>query len=152
MKSRLAFAATIGAAALIAVTTHAQQRPDFSGRWVGVSPAEAKGEEQTVKHDATSLTVSHPSEGGAHSFTYKLDGTESRQVLKHGTEDIVTLAHAAWSGAQLTITSATTYADGRKLNQRQIWSLDSTGQLVIDFTEKMQDRPDRSMKLVYRKQ
>jgi hypothetical protein len=88
-----------------------------------------------------------------HAVALALDGTESRQVLKHGTDEIVTLAHAGWRGDQLTISSLTTYADGRKLNRHEIWSLDATGQLVIDFIEAMEGRPDRKMmKLVYRKQ
>lgn len=129
----------------------ARQTPNFSGRWVMVSPPDGAGEEQTVTQDATTLSTAHAAEGPDHHAVYKLDGTESRNVMgSHGSE-IVTPSRASWSGPQLTITSATTYPDGRKADQKEVWSLDPQGRLVIDLTQTMTGRPTTTMRRVHAK-
>lgn len=137
----------IGACAL----TFAQAKPNFTGTWVAVSPAEAAGQEQEVRHTATTLSTGHASEGAGHHETYKLDGTESRNELTSHGEKIVTLSKAVWDGDKVVITGATTYPDGRKLESKQTWSMNSSGQLVIEFTETMTGQPARSMTIVSRK-
>lgn len=77
-----------------AVTMVAQAKPNFSGTWVVVSPAEAAGQEEQVRHTDTTLSTGHESEGGGHSATYKLDGSESRNELTSHGEKIVTLSKA----------------------------------------------------------
>jgi len=145
-------AAIVIASLCLVATISAQQKPNFSGHWVAVSPADAAGQEQFVKHDATSLATSHESEGDPHRETYKLDGSESRNVLtSHGAE-IVTLSKAEWTGNQLTITSSTVYPDGRKLAQKETWSMDAEARLVIAFTQTMAGQPEMSMKMIYKKQ
>jgi len=146
MKRRPLLAA-VAALLLAGSVTFAQKKPDFSGRWVAVSPAEAAGEEETFKQDANTLTNSHDSEGGGHSFTYRLDGVETRSTMG----EAVTLSKAVWNGERLVVTSTTTYGDGRKLEQKKIFSLDGKGQMVIDLTETMSGRPAQTVKLVYRK-
>lgn len=42
----------------------AQQRPDFSGHWVMVSPLDGAEQEQVVTQDATTLTVAPAAGGG----------------------------------------------------------------------------------------
>jgi hypothetical protein len=115
----------------------AQQKPDFSGRWVQVEPAEGAGTEGRVIHDlkANTLTLDHDSEGHGHRLMYQLDGIESRSTLpSHGSE-IVILSKAMWSGNQISITSVATYPDGRRLETKQLWSIDTGGQLIIELTE-----------------
>ena len=112
----------------------AQERPNFTGRWVLAIPAGMAGQEQTVTHTAETLTTAHASSGHGHKKVYRLDGAESRNVLVSHGEDVVTLSTAVWNGSALTITSATTYPDGRKLHQKHVWSLDAEGRLVIDAT------------------
>jgi hypothetical protein len=129
----------------------AQQKPNFSGTWVAVSPADAAGQEQEVRHTATTLSTGHASEGAGHNETYKLDGTESRNELTSHGEKIVTLSRAMWDGDKVVITSATTYPDGGKLESKQTWSMNSSGQLVIESTETMTGQPVRSMTIVSRK-
>jgi hypothetical protein len=140
-------------AALFALSagTFAQQRPNFSGTWIVVTPAGAAGQEETILQDEATLTRGHASEGGGHSFTYKLDGTETRQVMSSHGEDIVTLARASWDGDRLVITEATTYPDGRKRDAKSVWSLDSQGQLVIEFTERVAGKPPAAVKRVSKK-
>jgi hypothetical protein len=136
---------------LAAASLHAQKRPDFSGTWVTVSPADGAGQEQVVTQTAATLSVSHGSEGGHHAMTYKLDGSESRNELTSHGDKILTVSRATWKGEQLTITSSTTYPDGGKLDQVAIWSFDGKGQLVIDVTETMTGRPAETFKVVSRK-
>jgi len=140
----------VAAAVLLGLVSapRAQRRPDFSGTWVVVSPAEAAGQEETIKQDATTFTRGHASGGGGHSFSYKLDGTESRLVMKSHGEEIVTLAKASWEGDRLVIAEGVTYADGRKSRRTLAWSLDSQGPLVMEFTEQFDGKPLTTMKVV----
>jgi hypothetical protein len=143
---RMAAALTLLAAPLGA----AGQRPDFSGTWITVSPAEAAGQEQWIRQDAATLATGHASEGDGHSFTYKLDGSETRQVLSSHGDEIVTLSRAAWKGDRLEITQKTTYPDGRKMTSTSIWGLDAEGQLVIESTVQMDGRPPTKGRTVAR--
>jgi hypothetical protein len=130
----------------------AQEKPDFSGRWVVLAPADGAGSEQRVTYDrkANTLTLAHDSEGDGHKLVYKLDGTENRNALtSHGSE-IVILSKAQWTGDQITITSVATYPDGRRMESKQVWSLDAGGQLVIDGTETM-DRKTTAIRVVHKK-
>jgi hypothetical protein len=140
-----AVSAVICLAVLVGV---AQLKPDFSGRWVVVTPVEGAGVEQIVKHDATTLSMTHASEGAEHATVYKLDGSENRNVISSHGQDVTTLSKASWSGNTLIITSATTYPDGRKLEQKQVWSLDG-GRLIIELTESMQGGPPKMTVLVH---
>jgi hypothetical protein len=120
----------------------AQEKPNFSGRWVSVPPSTDGGAEQLVIHDlkANTLTLQHDSEGDGHKLVHKLDGTEHRNVLaSHGSE-IVILSKAQWTGNQLTITSVVTYPDGRRMDSKQVWSIDANGQLIIELTETLDGR------------
>jgi hypothetical protein len=138
------------AAMLAAVTvTSAQEKPNFSGRWVVVSPAADAGQEQTVTQTAATLTTGHASEGHGHRAVYKLDGTENRNVLTSHDEDIVTLSKASWSGTQLTITSDTTYPDGRKWHTVQTWSLESEGRLAVEFSETGMNAAPMTTRRIY---
>src|SRR5688572_20488383 len=65
----------------VAWSIAAQSTPNFTGIWVTVSPADAAGQEQEVRHTATTLSTGHASEGGGHHASYKLDGSESRNEL-----------------------------------------------------------------------
>ena len=138
----IAFASAVGLA---------QSKPNFSGTWIVVTPAEGAGQEQEVRHTATTLSKGHASEGGGHNATYKLDGTDSRnEITSHG-EPIVTISKALWDGDKVVITSATTYPDGRKTETKETWSLDSTGRLVIEMSMTMTGMPAQSMTVVHRK-
>jgi hypothetical protein len=149
--TRLAVALAVLLAVITAATGATQQKPNFTGTWIVVTPAEGAGQEQEVRHTPATLSKGHASEGGGHHATYKLDGTESRnEITSHG-EPIITLSKALWDGDKVVITSATTYPDGRKLETKEIWSLDSTGRLVIEMTMAMPGMPMQSMTVVHRK-
>jgi hypothetical protein len=130
---------------------NAQKRPDFSGRWVLVTPGEGEGTEMIIKQTESLLTNSHDSEGGGHRLEYRLDGSEHRTTMMSHGENIVSLSKAVWEGDRLRITEITTYSPDRKLDQTMIWSIDEKGQLVIDLTSTMTGRATEKMRLVHRK-
>ena len=147
MTRRHLFAAIV-TLAWMPLTLQAGQKPDFSGTWVGVNP-EAGGGEMTVTQTATMLTTRHGSSGDDHVASYKLDGTESRNVI-HSHGEIVTISKAVWNGDRLVITESTTYPDGRKMERTVTWSLDSRGQLRIEVNPTA--GPDRQTGVaVYRR-
>ena len=130
----------------------AQQRPNFTGKWIAISPADAGAGTQTITHTDTKLSVIHGSSGADHNLEFILDGKEHRSVMPtHGSE-IVTLYTATWNGDKLTVLSKSTYPNGNVLDQIQMWSLDAKGQLIIDLTETFTGRPKATMQIVHRKQ
>jgi len=130
----------------------AQQRPNFTGKWIAISPADAGGGAQTITHTEAKLSIVHGAEGTDHNLEFILDGKEHRSVMPtHGSE-IVTLYTATWNGNRLTMLSKSTYPNGNVLDQTQIWSLDAKGQLIIDLTETSTGRPKSTMQIVHKKQ
>jgi hypothetical protein len=128
----------------VTITANGQtEKPDFSGRWVMVSPAEGAGLEQVVKQDATTLTIGPTPEGQL--VVYKLDGTENRIVMTSG---VVMTSKASWTGNQLTITSTTPSG----LDQKQVWSIDGDGKLVIDVQNTLPTQAPIKMTMTYKKQ
>ena len=148
MHSRQFLMAAVGILLVLAVPS-AQEKPNFGGRWVVESPAGDAGLEETVTQTAATLTTGHASSGHGHRSVYKLDGTESRNVLVSHNQEIVTLSKASWTGDTLTITGDTTYPDGRKWQTTQVWSLDSQGRLVIVFTETGMNPTTTTTRRVY---
>jgi hypothetical protein len=149
-RSRLAV--TLVGLVLLPASPAAQQKPDFSGLWVVVAPADGAGTEQRITHDlkANTLMLAHDSEGQGHRIVYKLDGTESRNALaSHGSE-IVMVSKAQWIGAQIAIRSVTAYPDGRRMESKQVWSLDASGQLIVAGTETI-DNKTTTIQVVHKK-
>ena len=135
----------------IAAVVVAQQKPNFTGKWVATSPADAGSDPQTITHTETKLSMVHGSEGGEHNLEFILDGKEHRSTMaSHGSE-IVTLYTATWKGDRLTIVSKSTYPNGNVLDQTHVWSMDAKGQLIIDLTESFTGRPKTSMQVVHKK-
>lgn len=130
----------------------AQEKPNFSGRWVVVSPASDAGSEQLVTHDlkANTLTLQHDSEGRGHKLVHKLDGTQHRNAVASHDSEIVILSKAQWTGNQIAISSVASYPDGRRMESRQLWSIDASGQLVVDGTETLDGRTT-TIKVVHKK-
>ena len=136
----------------IVAAVFAQQRPNFTGKWIAISPADAGGGAQTITHTEAKLSIVHGAEGTDHNLEFILDGKEHRSVMPtHGSE-IVTLYTATWNGNRLTMLSKSTYPNGNVLDQTQIWSLDAKGQLIIDLTETSTGRPKSTMQIVHKKQ
>jgi hypothetical protein len=123
-------------AAVLALGTFggAQPRPDFSGNWVLISPANQAGIQEKITHTATELRVEHPSEGDDHVVVYTLDGTETRGVLISHGEELVIVTRARWESGKLWLEETSTSPEGQKREIRTAWSLDADGQLVREVT------------------
>ena|SRR5687768_4797761 len=129
----------------------AQDKPNFSGTWIVVTPVEHAGQEETITHDATSVRVAHGAQGGHHASVYKLDGTPSRNTLTlHGVE-IVSVATASWKESQLVIQQSTQYPDGKKVESRLTFALNSEGQLVREITDTVGGKVASTITVVARK-
>ena len=142
--------------ALLAVTTFsAQTRPDLSGVWVAVTPQDEEFQQLQVKQDAATLTEIRGAGAGLHTFTYKLDGTDTRTATPSHDKEIVLVTTAKWEGGSLVLTNTMTFPAGNKTIIRQVWSLDSDKQLVTEMTRRT-DRddaatPPKAMRIVYKK-
>ena len=143
------FTHILAAAIVLTTAAAAQQKPDFSGRWVITSPPEGAGREQTVTQDEKTLSVEQAMSGGVRKTIYQLDGVERQQALPTRGQEIVVLSIASWDGDRIVISSRTSYPNGMKTQSREVWSLDSQGRLVIDYTEIGPTGPGPSMKVVY---
>jgi hypothetical protein len=129
-------------AALLGQAAGPPRRPDFSGHWVMVAPAELaarRGQEQRVTQDAAVLTVAPPN-GNAPPTVYRLDGSRTELPLGGGVKAV---SIATWEGDTLRIV---TEAQGR--TSTAIWSLDADGLLTIEASV---DQPPMSMTMVFKK-
>ena len=128
-------------------TLSAQQKPSFSGTWIIQPPNKAAGVEQVIKQDDKTLTVSSP----GRSLVHVLDGLERKQTMASRVGDIVMQTKAAWEGNTIVITTLTSYPNNRKTVEKEIWSIDGQGQLVIDYTETSEGEPARVLKVTHKK-
>jgi hypothetical protein len=151
MKLMRALVCIVAVALAAAVTVSAQGKPDFSGKWTLVSPADSAGQVLVVKQDARTLSSVHPSEGDDHNIVFNLDGSERRNALSSHGAEIVAMAKAVWNGNDLVITEAVTYPAGNRADTKQIWSLDATGRLLIDHTYTSAGKAPVNVKLIYKK-
>ena len=138
-------------AVLLLSAVQAPPRPNFSGTWTCVSPADCSGQEETILHEGNTLRRSHGSEGDGHHFTYKLDGTESRNSIPSHGEEIILVATALWEGNRVVITESVTYPNGRKRQARQTLSLDDAGQLTLVRVELVDGRAEPERVAVWKK-
>jgi len=140
---------------LTATAFSAQTRPDLSGVWVAVTPQDEEFRHLEVKQDPATLTEIRGAGVGLHTFTYKLDGTETRTATPSHDKEIVSVTTAKWEGASLVLTNAMTFPAGNKATIRQVWSLDADKQLVTELTRRT-DRDDatatpNAIRVVYKK-
>lgn len=142
----------VAALVLLSAAVASQQKPNFSGTWVVVTPAGSAGQEEIIKQDATTFSKGHASNNGGHDFTCKLDGADSRNVLSpHPGDEIIMLATAVWQGNTLVITEKVTYPNGRNKEQRSTYSLDDKGLLHVAMERLLNGKPEPSVTLVYKK-
>lgn len=105
---------------------------DFSGSWTAVSPPEHAGREVTIRQDAVSLTIEHPSAHPGPPMVYRLGGTTSRALITaFGPVDIV--ARTRWNGAALIVEERQWTVRGEEpSNVRQVLWIDDRGLLNIE--------------------
>jgi hypothetical protein len=121
------------------------KRPDFSGLWVMVSPQ--AGNEVLIKQDVRTFTTGPPSGQPGSTVVYKLDGTESRNVMVNDGVESVAVGKASWNGNQLTIANTISWRPGEQLNQLLVWSFNDQNQLVLE----VRNQGSEGRKLIYKR-
>ena len=130
-------------AAFGAVGLAAQDRPNFSGTWIGVGPQPVI-RELTLKQDGSTLSLEGQPNVTRHTF--KLDGSETEMSAPDGKP---LLAKAAWQGKTLVVTI---YFPELKQDIRRVtWAIDADGQLVME-TEMLGGKPEAPTKQVFKRQ
>ena len=123
------------AAAILAVATVARaQKPDFSGTWTldsASAPVAGGGGgggalgtgTATVKQTANALTIERTMGDTAVTLTYKLDGTQSRNMLMGSAgQPADAMSTATWDGPRLTIVTKQE-AGGQLSEFTEVWSV-----------------------------
>jgi len=148
----------------------AQERPDFSGTWVLVSPNGAPSNApQTLAVDASfmrqsvrgtpinppivTLTVNPRSGNAVRPGIYTVGisgGTTSG--LRGNSPRTESRNSTRWDGSTLVVDLAY-YADGKLTSEHgEVWSLDGQGTLSIAVTDRIVGDPSTTATLVYRRQ
>ena len=137
------------AAAFVAVATVAWgQKPDFSGTWTldrasaptaGGGGADGGGGDAlgngraTVKQTADALTIERTMGEAKFTLTYKLDGTESRNMMMgRGGQPADSLSTAKWDGPKLTIVTKQEMG-GQVTESTQVWTVEGST-LTVETT------------------
>jgi len=134
-------------ALLIGAGVPAQQKPAFAGTWIIQPPNKAAGTERVIKQGAGTISITT----SGRTTTYQLDGVERREARAARGGDVVFLTKAAWVGNTVVVTVSTAYPNNMKTLEKEIWSIDSAGQWIVDFTETAEGQPPRTMKIVHKK-
>jgi hypothetical protein len=134
---KLARVGVIAAAILAVATVASAQKPDFSGTWTldpaSAPPAGGGGRgggggalgngPATVKQTADALTIERTMGDAKVTLTYKLDGTESRNMMMgRGGQPADSLSIAKWDGPRLTIVTKQEM-DGQVAESTQVWTV-----------------------------
>ncbi len=124
-----------------------QAKPNFSGTWVGISPAHAVGHQEQIRHTATTLSFVNLSDGKI--ISYELDGKErlSESTDANG-EKMTTSSTYSWLGDKVVIAKVTSSPVQRTVESKQIFYLDSTGRLVTEFSQVEDNFRSQSMTMV----
>jgi hypothetical protein len=143
---KLARVGTIAAAILAVATVAWAQKPDFSGTWAldpASAPAAGSGGGRgggglgngpaTVKQTADALTVERTMGDARVTLTYKLDGTESRNVMTgRDGQSVDSVSTAKWDGPRLTIVTKLEM-DGQVRESTQVWTMEGST-LTVETT------------------
>ena len=174
MRSSLRVVAIAIVSVAFVVSALAQAKPDFSGKWV-MDPASAPaapaggpgggggggrgggrgggpgfGQEFTATQDATALTITRTQGDQTVTAVYKLDGSESKNMVAGRGGQQEQVSKAAWEGNKLSITTTLNFG-GNTVEQKRLLSLEG-GNLVIEQTAPGRDGgAATTTKLVYKK-
>lgn len=152
--------AALGTAAIVLMTIGVAAQANFAGKWTMQPPADGGGgggrggrgglgQELTITQDASTLTLEYM--GGGQNpapvkLVYKLDGSESKNMMMGRGGQMEQVSKAAWTGNVLTIT--TTMQMGE---MKRTLSLDG-GNLVVETTAPGRDGgPGMANKVIYKK-
>ena len=162
----------LAVAAMLAMSSDVQQRPDFSGTWtieagrgsaagggagggrgagnsmggglgMGPSPTELR-----ITQDATTLTINQRG-GRVSKVVYRLDGAEAKgQMPAPGNSTRPATFRSTWTGDHLVTSIVTRGEQGGSLAMEEVRFLDKDGFLVVEVSIPGQANARRT---VYRK-
>jgi hypothetical protein len=115
---------------LVLSTGVAAQLPDFSGRWVAISPGYA-GQEIRITQAKGVLKVTSGLDRATETVTYNLDGTPRREPAGPAEERWST---AAWKNAILLLTD-TRLTRTSETRIEHTLSFDSSRRLILGITK-----------------
>ena len=121
-------------AAAFCATTWAQKPPDYSGRWVAISPGYA-GQEIRITQAKGTLKVISSLDRVTETVNYNLDGTPRREPSSPAEERWST---AAWKGATLVLTDTRLTRTSETRTEHTL-SFDSTRRLIVGITKTQLD-------------
>ena len=146
------------------VTLAAQSKPSFAGKWTLVPDPNAAaaaggrgrggfgglGQEFSATQDDKVLTVvTTNQQTGEMKAVYNLDGTESKNPITMGGNTIDRVSKAKWDAAKLVITTTVNF-NGNAVESTQTWSLDASGNLIVESTSSFGGTPTTT-KATYKK-
>jgi hypothetical protein len=129
-------------AAFGAVRLAAQDRPNFSGTWIGVGPQQGI-RELTIKQDGSTLSLE--GQPDVTKRTFKLEGSETEMSAPDGKP---LLAKAVWEGKTLVVTIH--FPEIKQDIRRLTWVIDADGQLVME-TEFLGGKPEAPTRQVFKR-
>ena len=146
-----------GSAAMLAQTP---SKPNFAGKWTLVpdpnSPAPTGrgrggglGQAFSIEQNDKTVTVISTGAQGETKAVYNLDGSDSKNPLNVNGNAIDRVSNVKWDGAKLVITTTTNF-NGNALESTQVWSLDATGNLLVESTSSFTGTPTTT-KSTYKK-
>ena len=135
---------TIVAAVASITIAAAQAPPNFAGKWALVPDPNAQpgmggglGTEATITQDASTLTITRTTQMGTFTSNYKLDGSESRNVLTIQGNSIDQLSTTKWDAGKLLVNTKMDFG-GNVVETKMVMALDpASGNLLVETT-----RPD----------
>jgi hypothetical protein len=142
----------------------AQSKPSFAGKWTmvldpnaaaaaggrGRGMAGGLGPELTAIQDEKTLTITtNNPQLGELKTVYNLDGSESKNPINFGGQTVDRVSKAKWDGAKLVITTTVSF-NGNPAETIQTWSLDSSGNLVVESSSNITGTPTTT-KVTYKK-
>jgi hypothetical protein len=109
-----------------------QAKPDFSGKWTetGVA-ASAAATTMVVSQDPDSITIDY---GQGLRWTFKLDGSQSRNVTTQNNRQVQQFSTATWDGSRLVISTAWRSNREGPSTLREVWALEGAN-LVLTTTQ-----------------
>jgi hypothetical protein len=127
--------------ALAVAGLSAQDRPNFSGTWIGVGPQPIR--ELTITQDDSTLSFEGQPDVAKHTF--KLDGSGTEMSAPDGKP---LLARAAWEGKMLVVTIH--FPEIKQDIRRVTWAMDADGQLLME-TAYLGGKPEPPAKQLFKR-
>ena len=135
----------------LAVGVSAQGKPDLSGKWTLIADPNAApagggggggrgggrgggggqfcGQECTIAQDAASLTITRATPNGEVKATYRLDGSDSKNMQQGRGGPTEVVSKAMWDGNKVTISTTRDFG-GNSITTKQTLSLEG-GELAV---------------------